>query len=152
MLNTQDTATLSTEERLSHPVSEWANIGILACEPEAPLTEVAWLMANNSVHAVIVVRDDVAEPPVISDADLVAAMASDHFDRLAAQDIAVTEPVSITENETLARAAQLLYERGVAHLIVRNERGAPIGVISSLDLARAVASSEVARREGRTPG
>ena len=139
-------ATNSTNrDPLTATVAEHATMGILACPPDAPLAEVAWLMANNHVHAVIVVRDDLPEPPVISDADLVAAVASGHFDSLSAGDVAITEPVGVERDATLARAVQLLSEHAVGHLIVRDERRLPIGVISSLDIARAVCGREVGR-------
>lgn len=120
-------------------VAEFATVGILSCTPDAPLDEVAWLMSNNRVHAVLVVDDEAAEPPVISDIDLIAAASSGHFDGLCARDIAGTEGVSVTEDETLARAAQLLAEHRVGHLIVRDNARVPVGIISSLDLARAIA-------------
>ncbi len=120
-------------------VDEFASIGILSVTPAAPLDEVAWLMSNNRVHAVLVVDDDVAEPPVIADADLIAAAASGEFDRLCARDIAGTEAISVLSGESLRRAAQLLAEHRVSHLIVRDARRVPVGIVSSLDLARAIA-------------
>ncbi|MBK5117460.1 MAG: CBS domain-containing protein, partial [Thermoleophilia bacterium] len=89
------------------------------------------------VHAVVVV-DDSREPPVISDVDLIAAAASGQFDRLSAGDIAGTESISVDRNESLDRAAQILAEHSVAHLIVRDEGRVPVGVLSTLDLARAI--------------
>lgn len=120
-------------------VDEFATIGILSCTPDAPLDEVAWLMSNNRVHAIVVVDDQVPEPPVISDTDLIAAAASGHFDGLCARDIAGTEAVSVAQDETLDRAAQLVAEHRVGHLIVRDRARMPVGIISSLDLARAIA-------------
>ena len=120
-------------------VADFATIGILACSPEAPLQEVAWLMANNRVHAVLVVDDELPEPPVIADADLVAAAATGHFDQLCARDIAGTEAVSVRDADTLERAGQLLSEHGVGHLVVRDERRMPVGILSTLDVARAIA-------------
>ena len=119
-------------------VDEFASVGILSCTPDAPLGEVAWLMANNRVHAVIVADDTRPEPPVIADADLIAAAGSGHFDELRAGDIAGTEPVSVNTDETLERAAQLLGEHGVSHLVVRDRRGMPVGILSTLDVARAI--------------
>jgi len=120
-------------------VDDFASIGILSVTPDAPLEEVAWLMSNNRVHAVLVVDDEAAEPPVIADADLVAAAVTGHFDQLCARDIAGTEGVSVPSGESLGRAAQLLAEHRVSHLIVRDSRRIPVGIVSSLDLARAIA-------------
>jgi CBS domain-containing protein len=123
-------------------VADVATVGILACSPDAPLKEVAWLMANNRVHAVLIVDDDHPEPPVIADADLIAAAATGHFEHLCARDIAGTEGVSVREDDTLERAGQLLTEHGVAHLVVRDHRRMPIGILSTLDVARAICDAD----------
>jgi predicted transcriptional regulator len=119
-------------------VAQFASVGILSVPPDAPLDEVAWLMASNRVHAVVIVDDEAAEPPLIADVDLIAAADSGRFDQLCARDVAGTEAVSVRDDESLDRAAQLLTEHGVTHLIVRDRRRMPIGVLSTLDLARAI--------------
>ena len=122
------------EERLA---GDYASNGILACKRDAPLAEVAGLMARNNVHAIVVVDDRAVEPPIVSDQDLMGAIASGHFDEMTAADIAGTEAVSIPHDEDLARAAQLLAENRVSHLVVRNARREPVGIVSTLDLAEA---------------
>jgi CBS domain-containing protein len=122
-------------------VGEYASDTILACQPDASLHEVADLMANNRVHAVVVVDDAASEPPVITDHDLAAAAASGHFDDLYARDVSGGEAVSIAEDESLETAASLLAGRAVSHLVVRDGSGRPIGVLSILDLARAVSAT-----------
>ena len=123
-------------------VEGFANIGIVGCMPDAPLSEVAFLMANNRVHAVVVVDDSTAEPPVITDSDLIAAAASGEFEHLSASDIASSEAVSVQLDAPLEDAARLLAERGASHVIVRDHRGTPIGVLSSLDVARAISGRD----------
>lgn len=123
-------------------VEDYASIGILSCLPDAPLDEVAWLMAHNRVHAVVVADDEASEPPVIADVDLVAAAASGRFDTLVARDVAGTEAVSVRSDESLERAGQLLADHDVAHLIVRDDRRVPTGILSSLDIARAISGRD----------
>ena len=123
-------------------VDEFASAGILSCLADAPLDEVAWLMAHNRVHAVVVADDEATEPPVIADVDLIAAAASGRFDTLAARDIAGTEAVSVRSDEPLDRAAQLLADHDVTHLIVRDERRVPTGILSTLDIARAISGRD----------
>jgi CBS domain-containing protein len=125
----------------------FASHGILSCTPDAPLAEVARLMAVNRVHAIVVVDDTVPEPPVISDQDLTGAVATGHFDELCACDVAGTEALSLPATETLARAAQLLSDHRVSHLIVRDKRRDPIGVISTLDIAAAIAEQSHSPRD-----
>jgi CBS domain-containing protein len=122
-------------------LSDHASAGVISCTPDTPLSEVAELMAVNTVHAIVVVDDVAAEPPIISDLDLISALASGHFDDLRAGDIAGTEAVSLAQDDSLARAAQILAEHRVSHLIVRNERREPIGIVSTLDLAAAIAAA-----------
>lgn len=132
------THTQAVRDRLeSRLAGEFASNGILACGGDAPLSEVAGLMARNDVHAIVVVDDRAAEPPVVSDQDLADAMVSGHFDELKASDVAGTEAVTIFADEDLGRAAQLLAEHRVTHLVVRDERRQPIGIVSTLDLAEA---------------
>ena len=122
-------------------VDEYASIGIVNCDPATPLREVAALMARHRVHAIVVGEEGAPQAPVISDGDLIAAAESGTFDSLRAADIAVTEPVRVRSDEELERAAQLLREHGVTHLIVREPGDGPIGVLSTLDVARAISQA-----------
>jgi len=104
------------------------------------------MMATFSVHAIFVFEhaDDAAEAPqlwaVVSDLDLVAATPLD-LDTLTAGSTAVTPLVSIAADRPLAEAGGLMATYGTAHLAVTEPRAArPIGVISTLDIARAVAA------------
>lgn len=97
------------------------------------------MMSVKRIHAIIVKGGEGAELPVISDADLISAAQSGRFHELSAADIAGTEEVGVQVEDSLGRAAQLLAEHGVTHLIVRNNEGAPVGIVSSLDLADAIA-------------
>jgi CBS domain-containing protein len=108
--------------------------GIFGCGPEAPLAEVAAIMAKHRVHAVAVTDGERSRPAaVVSDLDVVTAIAS-RRDPSAAQS-AATEPLTVSADERLDRAAQLMVEHGVAHLVVVDDAdGHPIGVLSTLDI------------------
>lgn len=136
------TGTSETAQQLDRRTAgDLVSGGILACSPDAPLDEVAALMAENGVHAIVVVDEAKPEPPVVSDLDLIAAAASGHYAELRASDIAGTEAVSVLRDESLGRVAQLLAEHRVSHALVRDERRQPIGIISTLDLAGAISGA-----------
>jgi CBS domain-containing protein len=79
---------------------------------------------------------------VISDADLVAAAGPDCADRTA-RDSARTEVVTVTADDGIAHAARLMTEHGVTHLVVvQPATGKPVGAISTLDIAGALAWGE----------
>ena len=114
--------------------------GLITCEPSAPLRAVARLMADHHVHSVFVFDDETAELwGIVSDLDLAAAAWAD-VDTQTAGESAVTPLVSVLRTDDLRHAAQLMAESGVSHLAVvdpMTER--PVGVVSTLDIARAVA-------------
>ncbi len=128
----------TTEQLKNSVLTEASDGGIVSCRPEAALSQVAELMAVNRVHAIVVVDDDRPEPPVITELDLVSAVASGHFDGLTAADIAANEAISLRHDDTLIHAAQLMAEHRVSHLLVRNERRDPVGIVSTLDIAAAI--------------
>jgi CBS domain-containing protein len=77
---------------------------------------------------------------VVSDLDLVAATQLD-LDTLTAGATAVTPLVSVAANSPIGEAGSLMAQYGVAHLAVTEPASPrPIGVISTLDIARAVAA------------
>jgi CBS domain-containing protein len=120
--------------------------GVISCPPETPLRVVARMMATYGVHAVFVFEhvDEPDEAPqlwaVVSDLDLVAATQLD-LDTLTAGATAVTPLVSVPADSSIAEAGSLMAQYGIAHLAVTDvDSHRPIGVISTLDIARAVAA------------
>jgi CBS domain-containing protein len=118
--------------------------GVMSCAPDAPLVTVAQTMATHHVHCVVVAgvaKDDEGGDHLIwgllSDMDMVRA-AESGIEGHTAADAARTEVVTVDPATPLARAAALMDEHDSAHLIV-TAGGHPAGVISSLDIAGALA-------------
>jgi CBS domain-containing protein len=119
--------------------------GMISCPPETSLRTVARMMASYRVHAIIVHAHDGEELPsggewgVVTDADLVRAALDDDLDTLTALQVAATPVLTVATVDPLLRAMQLMVEHEVAHVIVIEQHsGRPIGVLSTLDLARAL--------------
>ena len=120
--------------------------GVISCPAETPLRVVARMMATFGVHAIFVFdHADEADGAthlwaVVSDLDLVAATQLD-LDALTAGESAVTPLVSVPADSSIAEAGGLMAQYGIAHLAVTDPASRrPIGVISTLDIARAVAA------------
>jgi CBS domain-containing protein len=115
--------------------------GVIFCAPESPLRYAAGLMARHRVHAIVVLGDDEEGGVwgVVSDADLVRVLARGDLSGLTAGGTARTPLVTISRGETVTEAAVLMSEHGVTHLLVVERGDRPIGVLSTLDLARAAA-------------
>ncbi|HYM45922.1 MAG TPA: CBS domain-containing protein [Solirubrobacteraceae bacterium] len=122
-------------------VSAVMHHGVIHIPPQATLQEAAAEMAEQRVHCVVVEglargrdRQETLVWGILSDLDLVKAIASERLDT-AVGDLAATEIVTVEEAETIERAAQLMAEHDCTHLVVVAPSGAPVGVISSLDVA-----------------
>jgi predicted transcriptional regulator len=120
--------------------------GIISCQADTSLRAIAELMASYHVHAVVVERGAV-EPGtaagegwrIVSDFELARAAARGELDATAGQ-LAGSEAAFIGPAEPLQRAAELMVEHRVSHLIVSTAPSArPVGIISTLDLAVALA-------------
>jgi signal-transduction protein with cAMP-binding, CBS, and nucleotidyltransferase domain len=120
--------------------------GLVSCGFDVPLRTVARMMATFRVHAVLVTAHGDEELPggvpwgIISDADLLRAAETVDFEEQTARELAVTPALTMAANEGLPQATRMMVESGSAHLIVVDPRSKkPIGVLSSLDVARALA-------------
>jgi CBS domain-containing protein len=124
-------------------VDEVMHTGIIDCPPQTPLRELASMMAENSIHCVVV--DGLARGAhnlerlvwgVITDVELMRAAGASELDQDAGK-LAVSEIVTIKPHEPIHQAAKLMGEHECSHLIVVDpDSGRPLGVISSLDVAR----------------
>ncbi len=126
---------------LSGRVSDAMRHGVLTCQAETPLPMVARMMAEHRIHSVVVTNlDGVGESAwgIVSDVDLLRSASGD-VEKLSAGDVAGTELLTVEPDESLERAAQMMAEHEVTHVVVvSGER--PVGVLSSLDVAARLAS------------
>lgn len=137
--------TTNTSQRLLTDVrvGDAMHRGVLTCDREASLAEVAGVMAERSIHCIVVENDGGDGGPfwgVVSDLDLVAAATVRELDDQTAGGTAASPIVMVAPTETLERAAQLMTEHSTSHLIVVDVGLLePVGVISTLDIAAALA-------------
>ena len=121
--------------------------GVIACPVDTGLRTVARMMATYRVHAVLVLAHDPDQAleddglwGVVSDVDLIQAAQSEDFDDRTARSLAATQVLTANSSDSLERAVQLMVEHEVTHLVVVERRShRPIGVLSTLDVARALA-------------
>jgi CBS domain-containing protein len=118
--------------------------GVITCLPRAPLDDVARIMSSSRVHAVVVWGDEEDDSEgiwgLVSDLDLVAALAQGATEAQAAVGVAGTPAVTVRVEDTLERAAELMSTHRITHLVVvADGPERPAGVLSTLDIARAVA-------------
>jgi CBS domain-containing protein len=123
------------------PVEEVMRARVLTCAADAPLSELARTMVTHAVHAVVVVeRDDdgveyfsgIVTDRAVTQAGLEGRQAT-------ARELVDPESTTIPMGWNLELAAREMLRHGSAHVVVVDGRGAPIGMLSTLDLARITA-------------
>lgn len=112
---------------------------VIVCPADTPLATVARTMATRHVHAVVVTDDD-ANPVawrVVSDSAMAAAGAA--AADWTAGNVAERPREAAEADWPLDRAARLMAQHGVTHLVVVDPHGRPAGMLSTLDLAGVIA-------------
>jgi CBS domain-containing protein len=131
----------STRIRVSHAMHR----GVLTCPRDTSLDEVARLMSTHRVHCVVVTGDEANDHDlwgIVSDLDLAAAASVRGLADQTAGATAATPLLTIRPDETVQRAAQLMTEHAITHLVVVDAGHRPVGVISTLDLAASLSAPE----------
>ncbi|MGA2924531.1 MAG: CBS domain-containing protein [Solirubrobacteraceae bacterium] len=129
-------------------VADAMHPGILACDPDAPVTEVARMMATHHVHCIVVmgISDEDANKTlvwgIISDLDLVRAGIRTGAEQTA-REIA-KDPIGMVDSSTpLRQVAELMAKHSASHVVVTNkDTQRPAGMISTLDIAGVLAWGE----------
>ena len=133
-----------TDRLATTPVRAAMQLGLFTCAPDDPIAAVARTMAEQSIHCVLVTgiarRGHGGEHlgwGIVSDLDLMAALNAE-AETATAGEVAGTEIVTVSPRESLALAAGLMAEHETAHLVVVSpETARPVGMLSTLDVARA---------------
>jgi CBS domain-containing protein len=128
-------------------VADAMHPGIMTCEPDAPVTEVARMMAGHHVHSIAVMG--IAETHgeqlvwgIISDLDLLRAGTTKGAERTASE--MAIEPIFTVEPTTPLRdATELMLSHGSTHvLVVDTAKQRPIGMLSTIDIVGILAWGE----------
>jgi CBS domain-containing protein len=117
--------------------------GMVSCAPDTTPREVARTMARHGVHAVLIegivtaAGDRRLSWRVFTDLDL-ARCAADIGAASTVADMASGHVETVAPDTPLTEAATIMADARVSHLVVVHA-GGPIGILSTADLARAIA-------------
>lgn len=120
--------------------------GVITCSADTTLRAVARMMSSYHVHAVVVTEDDgqggLAPWGLVSDFDVLRA-AHEGAEELTAGEVSRSPAVMVGPSDKLSQAAELMKKHGTGHLVVIAPGDSrPVGVISTLDIAGALAWGE----------
>jgi CBS domain-containing protein len=127
--------------------------GLITCKTTTTLGQVATLLTEHHVHALIVTDRDGRPVGVISDFDLLAGewLSTDEASlatmrALTAGDM-MTTPIDMVEADVPAHlAAHRMVDEGISRLLV-TEKGKPAGIVSISDFVASLAETQAVKRE-----
>jgi CBS domain-containing protein len=133
-------------------VRDLMHSGLITCKPNASLGQVAVLLNQHHIHALIVADRDGRPNGIITDLDLMAGewLSQDTeslkaMRSLTASDL-MTQPIdSVEANLPISEAVNILTEKSLSRLLV-TENGKPTGIISLSDFIASIASEVELKR------
>jgi CBS domain-containing protein len=130
-------------------VADAMHRGVMACDPDSTLTEVARMMATHHVHSLAVMglsgaaAGELLAWGVITDRDVLSAGMRNEDSRTA-QTLARHCVLTVEPATPLREAGELMLATGDSHLLVINpDTQHPVGVVSTLDVAGVLAWGEL---------
>ena len=108
----------------------------LGCAPDTPIVEVAEMMMSETVGS-LAVMDGLRLLGIVTDRDIVEAVANGSITKLTAGDIMTAEPDTIDVDTEIDDATDWLNATGYRHLPV-TEDDKLVGIVSMKDLLWAV--------------
>lgn len=134
-------------------VKDLMHANLISCKSDATLGQVAVMLHNNHVHALVVNDRDGRAVGIISDFDLLAGewLSSDPesletMRKLTAAELMSTPVDSVESHLPLSEAVRTLIEKQVSRLLV-TEDGKPVGIISLSDFVASIAEEEKLKRD-----
>jgi CBS domain-containing protein len=116
--------------------------GVIFCRPNTPLQEVVRVMADTDIHAIVVAEKEGAEPMgVVSHVDAIAHYGED-LSQIKAADVMTPNVITISENATVSEAVKKMLESHIHRLVVVDEKGTPLGILSTTDVVRDMRGSK----------
>jgi CBS domain-containing protein len=112
---------------------------------DTPVAKVAAIMAEKDIGFIPIVDDQRRAVGTVTDRDIVVRVVAKGLDPKTAKlrDFGGNQPIYLRPDEDLARARELMQQHKVQRILVCDEQGKPVGVVSLQDLARAEDEREV---------
>jgi CBS domain-containing protein len=124
-------------------VADAMHPGVMTCDPDAPLIDVARMMASHHVHCIAVLGEtgDSLAWGIISDLDMIRAGID--FSGQVAATMAMQPVLTVELSTPLIAAARKMLSQGTSHALVVDPREhRPVGILSTLDIAGVLAWGE----------
>jgi len=109
----------------------------IVIESGAPIKEAARLLAHHKIGLLVVTSRGERRPEgVVSERDVVKAIASGKSSGDPVDSIATKKVVTVRRSDSLSKALKKMLEHDIRHLVVENYDGTLYGVVSVRDFLR----------------
>ena len=122
---------------------------VISCDLYAPIQEVARILTQKGISAVVVLNEMGELAGIVSQTDLVNIRVHEdyweHWRGLSAKHIMTKDVVTISPDSSIEEAARLMRNTGVHRLVVVERKGNalfPVGILSMTDIVKEMAKGE----------
>lgn len=138
---------------MNQTIHDLMHNGVITCPPSTSLGQVAALLDEHQIHALIVAEYPDQPLGIISDFDLLAGewLSVDEeslntMRQLTARDLMTTPIETVDINTPVSEAAARMDKKDIHRMLV-TDAGKPVGVLSISDLVAGIAAQEPVRRQ-----
>lgn len=132
-------------------ITEAMHRGVVTCKVSSTADEIARIMIDNDVSAVVVTDERLDACGVVSKTDLIRCYGKD-LSTFAAADIMSSGLLTVSPDTFIHEAVQLMLDKQVHQLVIVTEAGAhrrPVGIFTSGDAAALMAGESGPRSEAQ---
>jgi len=125
--------------------------GVVTCSVSADAAEVARIMLDNDVSALVVVDERLDACGIISKTDLIRYYGK-NLSQIIAEDIMTPEILTVSADTLVHEAVQLILQRGVHQLVIVTEGGAhrrPVAIFTTADAVALMAGTPAPQSEAQ---
>ncbi|MFH1717366.1 MAG: CBS domain-containing protein [Planctomycetota bacterium] len=125
--------------------------GVVTCSVNANAAEVARIMLDNDVSALVVVDERLDACGIISKTDLIRSYGKD-LSQIGAEDIMTPEILTVSPDTRVHEAVQLILERGIHQLVIVTQGGAhrrPVAIFTTADAVALMAGKSAPQSEAQ---
>jgi CBS domain-containing protein len=125
--------------------------GVVTCSVNANAAEIAKIMLDNDVSALVVVDERLDACGIISKTDLIRYYGQD-LSQICAEYIMTSEILTVSADTLVHEAVQLILERGVHQLVIVTEGGThrrPVAIFTTADVVALMADKSAPKSEAQ---
>jgi len=124
-------------------VKDFMSKKVISLDLNSKLEEVARVMGEKRIGS-IVITEEGKPKGIITERDMVVKVMAKGLDYrdLKAKDVMSYPLITINKERSLEEAAEVMLTKGIRRLVVVDEKGEMVGIITTSDLARSLAKEE----------